>query len=118
MIREYAKFPARPLIIVLLGVGLCASASAFAGGGRGGDSSMNPYTGDSYAYFNGGHNLGEEGMNIPWRKPVPQSSVSIKRGAPSAANPSATANGSTRRFQWVEPSGDRRADSRQGGDTR
>jgi len=33
---------------------------------------MNPYTGDSYAYFNCGHNFGEEGMILPGR-PNPQS---------------------------------------------
>ena len=26
------------------------------------DSSMNPFTGDSYRYFNGGHNLGQPGQ--------------------------------------------------------
>lgn len=34
-----------------------------------GDSSMNPYTGDSYAYFNGGHNLGEGGTIRPGGAP-------------------------------------------------
>src|SRR5690349_18285363 len=34
-------------------------------GGGSGDSSMNPFTGDSYAYFHGGHNLGEQGTIFP-----------------------------------------------------
>ena len=54
-------------------------------GGRGGDSSMNPFTGDSYAYFNCGHNLGEQGMIIPGR-PNPQSPEEKAR---RAANPPA-----------------------------
>ena len=37
------------------------------GGGDSGDSSMNPFTGDSYAYFHGGHNLGEQGTIRPNR---------------------------------------------------
>lgn len=42
-----------------------AMAGGGHGGGGGGDSSMNPYTGDSYAYFHGGHNLGEQGTIRP-----------------------------------------------------
>jgi hypothetical protein len=34
-----------------------------------GDSSMNPFTGDSYAYFHGGHNLGEGAMIRPGGTP-------------------------------------------------
>lgn len=107
MIAKKTRLSARPLLMAVLGISLFTSTSAFAGG-RGGDSSMNPYTGDSYAYFNGGHNLGEEGMNIPWRKPVPQSTISIKREVPATTNQSAAANGSTRTFRSVEPSGNQR----------
>ncbi|HVO91084.1 MAG TPA: hypothetical protein VMV45_21285 [Casimicrobiaceae bacterium] len=39
-----------------------------------GDSSMNPFTGDSYAYFHGGHNAGEQAMIIPGRTPAAQRS--------------------------------------------
>lgn len=39
------------------------------GGGDNGDNSMNPFTGDSYAYFHGGHNLGEQGTIRPDRAP-------------------------------------------------
>src|SRR5437868_12538938 len=111
MIQVRSDLSISPLLFAILAVGLCASTSTFGGGGRGGDSSMNPYTGDSYAYFHGGHNLGEEGMNIPWRKPVAQSTISIKRGAPSTTNESAAVNGSTREFRSVEPSGHQRANT-------
>ena len=51
---------------------LFASGAALAdrGGGDNGDSSMNPFTGDSYAYFHGGHNLGEQGTIRPDRAPL------------------------------------------------
>jgi hypothetical protein len=76
----------------LLFIVLLASGSAAAGGGgRGGDSSMNPFTGDSYAYFHGGHNLGEEGSLIPWRTP--------------AANPSANVSGKTSSKAPAAPTG-------------
>jgi hypothetical protein len=91
MVRKHDRFSTRSLVVVL-GVGLCASTSAFGGGGRGGDSSMNPFTGDSYAYFNGGHNLGEQAMIIPWRSP-PQSSpqnVPSKRADSSRATAPST----------------------------
>ncbi|HJU20896.1 MAG TPA: hypothetical protein VJ891_00175 [Casimicrobiaceae bacterium] len=45
-------------------------ALANRGGGDNGDSSMNPFTGDSYAYFHGGHNLGEQGTIRPDRAPL------------------------------------------------
>ena len=64
----------------------------FSGGGNGGDSSMNPFTGDSYAYFHGGRNLGEEGTIRPNRPPPQRQSkanaaptVSAKQAAPDAA---------------------------------
>lgn len=37
-----------------------------------GDSSMNPFTGESYAYFHGGRNLGEGAMIRPGGTPPPQ----------------------------------------------
>ena len=95
----------RITLAMLATLGLSLSMGAVAGGGgRGGDSSMNPFTGNSYAYFNGGQNLGEQGMNIPWRKPVPQSTVSVEREAPNATKQSA--GGPTRAFRSVETSGD------------
>ena len=58
---------ARSLAAALLAFGISGGASANRGGGGGGngDSSMNPFTGDSYAYFHGGHNLGEQGTIFP-----------------------------------------------------
>jgi len=56
-------------VVATIAIGL-SSTAAGGGGGRGGDSgdsSMNPFTGDSYAYFHGGHNLGEEGTIRPNR---------------------------------------------------
>jgi hypothetical protein len=74
------------LIGSLLLLGVLASGSAAAGGGgRGGDSSMNPFTGDSYAYFHGGHNLGEEGSLIPWRTPAAKPSANVSGKASSTA---------------------------------
>ena len=68
MIRKSVSLTARALV-----VGMLVSGSVIAGGGRGGDGSMNPFTGNSYAYFHGGHNLGEEGMNLPARTPLRRS---------------------------------------------
>lgn len=102
-----------------LGVSLCGSGIAHGGGGgRGGDSSMNPFTGDSYAYFHGGHNLGEQGMNIPWRTPDPKSADSSDRNVPNATvkSPTTTTNGPTRAFQSLDTSrDDQRTDMQQGG---
>lgn len=77
--------------VALAGMLATASAAVAGGGGgfsggNGGDSSMNPYTGDSYAYFHCGHNLGEEGMILPGR-PNPQSPEEKAR---RAANPPAS----------------------------
>ena len=57
------------------------------GGGDSGDSSMNPFTGDSYAYFHGGHNLGEQGTIRPNRPNpawAPGKPVDANRAAPNA----------------------------------
>jgi hypothetical protein len=53
------------LVTALLAIGMSGAAVANRGGGDSGDSSMNPFTGDSYAYFHGGHNLGEQGTIFP-----------------------------------------------------
>ncbi len=69
---------------------LCAPVATAHGGGGGGfsgdDSSMNPFTGDSSAYFHGGPNLGEEGMIRPGR-PAPHPQWRAK-----ASRPDTTAN--------------------------
>ena len=104
------------VVVAVLGVSVCGGAIAH-GGGRGGDSSMNPYTGDSYAYFNGGHNLGEQGMNIPWRTPVPKSADSSDRNVPHATmkSPATPTTGPTRTFQSLDtPRDDQRTDMQQG----
>src|SRR6266571_324337 len=44
-------------LVVATALALGASSVALAD-----DSSMNPFTGDSYKYFNGGHTLGERGQ--------------------------------------------------------
>jgi hypothetical protein len=56
---------ARSLAAASLAIGISGVALANRGGGDSGDSSMNPFTGDSYAYFHGGHNLGEQGTIFP-----------------------------------------------------
>jgi len=58
---------ARLLAAASLAIGVSGVALANRGGGDSGDSSMNPFTGDSYAYFHGGHNLGEQGTIRPNR---------------------------------------------------
>jgi hypothetical protein len=62
--------PARGTCWCLALVLAAASAGALAAHDSG-DSSMNPYTGDSYAYFHGGHNLGEGAMIRPGGTPPP-----------------------------------------------
>lgn len=58
--------------VFLLSAALAAPGAALAHGGGGhgsnGDSSNNPFTGDSYAYFHGGRNLGSEAMILPGRQ--------------------------------------------------
>jgi len=60
------------LLMAALAAGMSGAAIANRGGDSG-DSSMNPFTGDSYAYFHGGHNLGEQGTIRPDRAPPPKS---------------------------------------------
>jgi hypothetical protein len=57
-------------------------------GGDSGDSSMNPFTGDSYAYFHGGHNLGEQGTIRPNR---PNPRFSTAQDAKANVAPAASA---------------------------
>jgi len=54
-----------------VGASAAIAGGGHGGGGGGGDGSMNPYTGDSYAYFHGGHNLGEQGTIRPGGTPPP-----------------------------------------------
>jgi len=75
--------------VVAFTAGASVAAVAHGGGGGGGfsggdsgDSSMNPFTGDSYAYFHGGHNIGEQGTIRP-NRPNPRFST--------AQNPDPTA---------------------------
>ena len=76
-------------IVVAMTIG---SGVAFAnrGGGDSGDSSMNPITGDSYAYFHGGHNLGEQGTIRPNRV-TPRRDAARQAQAPNATSPKAAA---------------------------
>ena len=123
MILKHGLLLGKLVVGAALGVSLCGSGIAHGGGGgRGGgdsgDSSMNPYTGDSYAYFHGGHNLGEQGMNIPWRTPDAKSVDSSDRNAPNATvqSPTTSTNGPTRSFKSLDSSrDDQRTDMQQGG---
>lgn len=97
MIRERGLLLVPFALAVVLGAGLPGSAVAGGGGGRGGgdsgDSSMNPFTGDSYAYFHGGHNLGEQGTIFPGRVPAAKgaSNGSAKSKTATAAGKDGTA---------------------------
>jgi hypothetical protein len=66
------------------------------------DSSMNPFIGDSYRYFNGGHNLGDRGQfnrqvfsNVPadpsWRQSHPNGLTEREMQALSSSDLSASA---------------------------
>ena len=82
---------ARSLAAALLGIGISGVALANRGGGDSGDSSMNPFTGDSYAYFHGGHNLGEQGTIFPdhaYRTP-PKKAQDPKAARTPASGPTA-----------------------------
>ena len=77
----------------LLAVALTAGMSGVAVadfGGDSGDSSMNPFTGDSYAYFHGGHNLGEQGTIRPNRA-TPRPDATRDARAPRTSLPATTA---------------------------
>lgn len=86
----------RLMAAAALSVAMSSVASAHGGGGGGfsggdsGDSSMNPFTGDSYAYFHGGHNLGEQGTIRP-NRPNPRFSTGQNPQANAAPNADAKA---------------------------
>jgi hypothetical protein len=58
-------------------VGTAALVAGVSGMARADDSSMNPFTGDSYAYFDGGHDLPQIGKPVfdtapsSWRQTHP-----------------------------------------------
>jgi hypothetical protein len=61
-----------------------ALAAAVSGLARADDSSMNPFTGDSYAYFNGGKNFpyGKpvlDNARLPYRPGAPQHALEFQR---------------------------------------
>jgi hypothetical protein len=90
LMNEEFDMKRRTGLFVAVAVAMGVTSAAMANGGRGGDSgdsSMNPFTGDSYAYFHGGHNLGEEGTIRPNRVPAkPNVAQDAKRpAAPSSA---------------------------------
>ena len=68
MIRKRGLLLGPLVLVALVGASLSGSAIARGGGhgGGSGDSSMNPFTGDSYAYFNGGHNRGEQSLQMEY----------------------------------------------------
>jgi hypothetical protein len=86
MNRKRNMLAGRLLLGAALAAGMAGVASANRGGGDSGDSSMNPFTGDSYAYFHNGHNLGEEGMIRPGRVPPRPSKPVWERKASGEAN--------------------------------
>src|SRR6185437_888360 len=77
------------LLTAALAAGMSGAAIANRGGDSG-DSSMNPFTGDSYAYFHGGHNLGEQGTIRP-NRPNPRFSTGQNPQANAAPNADAKA---------------------------
>ena len=81
---------ARLLAAASLAIGGSGVALANRGGGDSGDSSMNPFTGDSYAYFHNGHNLGEQGTIRPNRVPDKRNPAQAAKGSDASA-PSMTA---------------------------
>lgn len=90
MTRKTTLHLLRALAVVgfATGVSVPAAHAGGRGGGDSGDSSMNPFTGDSYAYFHGGHNLGEQGTIRPNRPNpawTPGKPADANRAAPNAA---------------------------------
>ena len=83
------------------GVSVPAAHAGGRGGGDSGDSSMNPFTGDSYAYFHGGHNLGEQGTirpnrpNPAWTPGKPADANHAAPNAPRDAQDSPPAKSAT-----------------------
>ncbi len=87
----------RMVAVVAFTAGASGASVAHGGGGGGGfsggdsgDSSMNPFTGDSYAYFNGGHNLGEQGTIRP-NRPNPRFSTAQNPDRTAAQRPDVNA---------------------------
>ena len=97
MERRRRSCGARLLVGALSAMVLSGPAIANRGGGDSGDSSMNPFTGDSYAYFHGGHNLGEQGTIRPNRVPAKPSMAQDAKpsSAPSRAPAARTAQPKT-----------------------
>jgi hypothetical protein len=90
MHRKATSCGLRVFIAAAFAIGLPAAAMANRGGGDSGDSSMNPFTGDSYAYFHNGHNLGEQGTIRPNRVPDKRNPAQAAKGSDASA-PSMTA---------------------------
>jgi hypothetical protein len=84
-------------LILIAGLGLCAIAGVAAADGDSGDSSMNPYTGDSWAALQGGgHNLGYN----------PRAEVKVfiaKRAARAAAKEAAAKEAAAKESAAKEP---------------
>ena len=80
-----------------VGAGAAVAGGGHGGGGGGGDSSMNPYTGDSYAYFHGGRNLGESGTIRPGGTP-PATGWSLWPARPARNDAARTAAPPTARY--------------------
>ena len=75
MSYEHSKLTSRLVVAATLALG--ASGVALAD-----DSSMNPFTGDSWAYFNGGHNLGNFNVTRTARAQGPEAAATVKQGEP------------------------------------
>ena len=118
MIRKRGLRPLQLVLVAALGASLPAGAIARGGGAHNGDSSMNPFTGDSYSYFHGGHNLGEPAMVIPWRTPVAKAADSGDRSVPHGAAKAlitTTTSGRSAAFHSLDATrGDQRTDAQQG----
>jgi hypothetical protein len=110
MIRERGLLLVPFALAVVFGASISANAvAAGRGGGDSGDSSMNPFTGDSYAYFHGGHNLGEQAMILPGRVPTAKGASNGTAKTPTAT---AAARDRTAAFQSSDVRGDASAESK------
>lgn len=78
------RMPTRALRAGLAVAVACGSGAALAARDSG-DSSMNPYTGDSYRYFYG-HNLGEQGTIRPGGTPPATGYQLYPRRTPAASS--------------------------------
>ena len=96
MTRNTTLHVLRSLSAIAFATAISGMPAAYAGGrggGDSGDSSMNPFTGDSYAYFHGGHNLGEQGTIRPNRVTARPDASSDRH---ASRTPSPAAAGTTR----------------------